>query len=346
LVVALLVADFVLAARRPHVVGLAEATWWSVFYIGVAVIFGLVLWLLAGSAVSAEYFAGWVVEKSLSVDNLFVFLIIMGRFAVPAQYQQKVLLFGIAAALVMRAAFIAVGAAAIDLFSVTFVLFGLLLIWTAIQLVRHRNDDPDLDDNLLLRYARRVLPATDDMAGGRLVTRAGGRRVVTPLFLVFVAIGSTDLLFALDSIPAVFGVTQNPFVVFSANAFALLGLRALYFLIEGLLQRLVYLTLGLAVILAFIGVKLILVFVHEDVSTAVPAIPTAVSLAVILAVLTVTVAASLLHARTHPQQRAHTGALRAHHDRAVSGPAPEVRRGPDGDDGAAESGTTDDRGKP
>jgi tellurite resistance protein TerC len=148
LVVALLAADFVLVARRPHVVGLAEATWWSVFYIGVAVIFGLVLWLLAGSAVGAEYFAGWVVEKSLSVDNLFVFLIIMSRFAVPAQYQQKVLLFGIVAALVMRAAFIAVGAAAIDLFSVTFLLFGLLLIWTAIQLVRHRNDDPDPDDNL------------------------------------------------------------------------------------------------------------------------------------------------------------------------------------------------------
>jgi tellurite resistance protein TerC len=346
LVVALLAADFVLVARRPHVVGLAEATWWSVFYIGVAVIFGLVLWLLAGSAVGAEYFAGWVVEKSLSVDNLFVFLIIMGRFAVPAQYQQKVLLFGIVAALVMRAAFIAVGATAIDLFSVTFLLFGLLLIWTAIQLVRHRNDDPDPDDNLLLRYARRVLPATDDMAGGRLVTRAGGRRVVTPLFLVFVAIGSTDLLFALDSIPAVFGVTQNAFVVFSANAFALLGLRALYFLIEGLLARLVYLTLGLAVILAFIGVKLILVFLHEDISAAIPAIPTAVSLTVILAVLTVTVAASLLHARTHPQQRAHAGALRAHRDQAASGPAPEVRRGPDADDGTAESGTTDDRGKP
>jgi tellurite resistance protein TerC len=192
-----------------------------------------------------------------------------------------------------------------------------------------------------------VLPATDDMAGGRLVTRAGGRRVVTLLFLVFVAIGSTDLLFALDSIPAVFGVTQNPFIVFSANAFALLGLRALYFLIEGLLARLVYLTLGLAVILIFIGVKLILVFVHEDVSTAVPSIPTAVSLAVILAVLTVTVAASLRHAHTHPQQRAHAGALRAPRDRAAgSEPAPDVRRDPDGDDGAAENRTTGDRENP
>jgi len=219
----------------------------------------------------------------------------------------------------MRAIFIAVGAAAIDLFTPTFALFGLLLIWTAIQLVRHRNDDPDPDDDPLLRYARRIVPATDDMAGGRLIGRAGGRRVVTPLFLVFVAIGSIDLLFALDSIPGVFGVTQNPFVVFSANAFALLGLRALYFLIEGLLQRLVYLTLGLAVILAFIGVKLILVFLHEDVSTAIPEIPTPLSLTVILAVLAVTVSASLLRARNHSQQRAHVGALRAPGDHAKPG---------------------------
>jgi tellurite resistance protein TerC len=336
LIITLLAADFVIAGRRPHAVGLAEATWWSVFYIGVAVVFGLVLWWLAGSATGAEYFAGWVVEKSLSVDNLFVFLIIMGRFAVPAQYQQKVLLFGIVAALGMRAMFIAVGAAAIDLFTPTFALFGLLLIWTAIQLVRHRNDDPDPDDNPLLRYARRILPATGDMAGGRLIARTGGRRVVTPLFLVFVAIGSTDLLFALDSIPAVFGVTQNPFVVFFANAFALLGLRALYFLIEGLLQRLVYLTLGLAVILAFIGVKLILVFLHEDVSTAIPGIPTPLSLTVILAVLAVTVTASLLRARTHPQRRAHAGALRAHGDHAKPGSftgqePPATRSAPDRD---------------
>ena len=337
LVVALLVLDFVVAARRPHVVGLAEATAWSVFYIGVAVIFGAVLWWTVGSETGAEYFAGWLVEKSLSVDNLFVFVIIMARFAVPAQYQQKLLLFGIAAALVMRAAFIAVGAAAIDLFSPTFLLFGLLLIWTAVQLVRHRNDEPDPEDNPLLRYARRVLPTTADMSGGRLVTRVERRRAVTPLFLVFVAIASTDLLFALDSIPAVFGVTQNPFIVFTANAFALLGLRALYFLIEGLLRRLVYLALGLAVILAFIGAKLILAFLHEDVSAGVPTIPTPASLGVIIVVLAVTVVASLLRRRTHPQERAHTGALRAQGRRPEPGdptrqaplPPGPYPRGPD-----------------
>ena len=326
LVLALLLVDFVVAARRPHVVGLAEATTWSVFYIGVAVVFGFILWWAAGSETGTEYFAGWLVEKSLSVDNLFVFVIIMSRFAVPAEYQQKLLLFGIAAALVMRGAFIAVGAAAIDLFSPTFLLFGLLLIWTAVQLVRHRNDDPDPEDNPLLRYMRRVLPTTADMAGGRLITRVERRRAVTPLFLVFVTIASTDLLFALDSIPAVFGVTQSPFVVFTANAFALLGLRALYFLIEGLLRRLIYLALGLAAILAFIGVKLILVFLHEDVSAEVPTIPTPASLAVILIVLAATIAASLLRARTHPQERAHTGALRAvgSHRPDVARPAPPL----------------------
>jgi tellurite resistance protein TerC len=311
LVVALLLVDFVVAARRPHVVGLAEAIAWSVFYIGVALIFGSILWLAAGSETGTEYFAGWLVEKSLSVDNLFVFVIIMNRFAVPEEYQQRLLLFGIVAALVMRGVFIAVGAAAIDLFSPTFLLFGLLLIWTAIQLVRHRNEDPDPEDNPLLRYARRVLPTTADMAGGRLVTRIERRRAVTPLFLVFVAIASTDLLFALDSIPAVFGITENPFVVFTANAFALLGLRALYFLIEDLLKRLIYLALGLALILAFIGVKLILVFLHEDVSADVPTIPTRPSLAVIGTVLAATAVASQLRRRTHPQERAHTGALRA-----------------------------------
>jgi tellurite resistance protein TerC len=311
IVVALLLVDFVVAARRPHVVGLTEATIWSVFYIGVALIFGLVLWWTSGSEAGTEYFSGWLVEKSLSVDNLFVFVIIIGRFAVPPEYQQKLLLFGVAAALIMRGAFIAAGAAAIELFSATFLLFGLLLIWTAIQLIRHRNEEPDPEDNPLLRYLSRVLPSTTDMAGGRLTTHVEGRRAVTPMFLAFVAIASTDLLFALDSIPAVFGITDDPFIVFTANAFALLGLRALYFLIEGLLQRLVYLALGLAIILAFIGVKLVLSFLHEDVSSAIPTIPTTTSLVVIIAVLAATVVASVLRRRTHPQERAHAGALRA-----------------------------------
>lgn len=315
-VVLLLAVDFVVAARRPHQVGLAEAAAWSAGYIGVALAFGVILWLTSGADTGTQYFTGWLVEKSLSVDNLFVFLIIINRFAVPPEYQQKVLLVGIAAALIMRAVFIAVGAAAIDLFSPTFLLFGLLLIWTAIRLVRHRHEDPDPADNPLLRLFLRVLPTTTDTSNGRLVLRVHGRLAVTPLFLVLIAIGSTDLLFALDSIPAVFGITQDPFVVFAANAFALLGLRALYFLIEGLLRRLIYLALGLAALLAFIGVKLIMVFLHEDISASVPTIPTPVSLAVILVLLAGTAVASLLRARRHPEERAHSGALRAPKGRA------------------------------
>ncbi len=332
LVFALLAVDFVVAARRPHAVGLGEATMWSIVYIGIALLFGVVLWLVAGEETGTGYLAGWLVEKSLSVDNLFVFVTIMNRFPVPRVYQQKVLLFGIVAALVLRAVLIAAGTTAIDLFSPTFLLFGLLLIWTAVQLVRHRNDDPDPEDNPVLRYARRVLPTTSDMSSGRLVSRADGRRSVTPLFLVFLTIGSTDLLFALDSIPAVFGITQDPFVVFSANAFALLGLRALYFLVQGLLERLIYLAIGLAVILGFIGVKLILTFLHEHVSTAVPTFATPVSLAVILTVLAVTIVASLLRARTHPEQRAHPGALRTPRRTAATDPHPPSARGLDKDD--------------
>jgi tellurite resistance protein TerC len=303
-VVLLLAVDFAVAARRTHRVGLVEAAVWSAGYIGVALAFGVILWLTTGADTGTQYFTGWLVEKSLSVDNLFVFLIIMTKFAVPPKYQQKVLLIGIAVALVMRAVFIAVGAAAIDLFSPTFLLFGLLLIWTAVRLVRHRHEDPDPEDNPLLRLAHRVLPTTTDTSNGRLVTRVHGRLAVTPIFLVLLAIGSTDLLFALDSIPAIFGITPDPFVVFAANAFALLGLRALYFLIEGLLRRLIYLALGLAALLAFIGVKLIMVFLHEDVSESVPTIPTPVSLGVILVLLAGTTVASLLRARAHPEEHA------------------------------------------
>ena len=311
-VLALFALDFVVAARRPHVVELREATIWSVFYIGIALAFGLLLFPTLGTDAGTQYLAGWLVEKSLSVDNLFVFVIIMTQFAVPREYQQKVLLFGIAVALVMRALFIAVGAAAISRFSWTFVIFGAFLIFTAVQLARHRNEDPEPGDNKVLKAARRVLPTTDRYDGNRLLTRVDGRRVVTPLFLVFVAIGSTDLLFALDSIPAIFGITQEPFLVFAANAFALLGLRALYFLVAGLLDRLVYLSIGLSLILAFIGVKLILLFLHEDVDTAFPLVPTTVSLGVVIGILVVTTLASLARTRAHPEERAHAGSLRGH----------------------------------
>ncbi|MGP3921121.1 TerC family protein [Nonomuraea sp. 10N515B] len=309
IVLALFVLDFMIAARRPHAVGIREAALWSTFYVAVAVVFGLSLWPLAGAQIASEYITGWVVEKSLSVDNLFVFVIILTRFQVPEEHRQKALLFGVAAALALRAVLISVGAAAITLFSPTFLLFGLILLWTAIQLARHRNEDPDVSGNPVLRWTKRTLPATDDLHGGRLVATEDGRKVITPLFLVFIAIGTTDLLFALDSIPAIFGITQHPLIVFAANAFALLGLRALYFLIEGLLERLVYLSLGLSLILAFIGVKLILAFLHQDVSRSIPEIPSLVSLAVIVTTLVITVAASMWRVRRHPEERAHAGSL-------------------------------------
>ena len=313
LVVALLAVDLALAALRPHAVGFREAAGWSVFYVAVAVAFGIWFSTAYGGDLGTQYFAGYLVEKSLSVDNLFVFVIIMNTFAVPQQHQHKVLTFGIVLALVMRAIFIAVGAALLSLFSVVFLLFGLLLIWTAVQLFRHRNEDPDIENNLVVRTARRVLPVTDEYVGGKLLTRVQGRRMVTPLFVVLVAIGGVDLLFALDSIPAVFGVTEEPFIVFTANAFALLGLRALFFLVAGLLDRLVYLSTGLSLILAFIGVKLILHWAHVDLDPRVPEIPTLLSLAVIIVVLVVVTVASLVKTRRDPTAKAHAGSLRASH---------------------------------
>ena len=311
LVVALLALDLILAAARPHRVGFKEATAWSVFYIAIALAFGAWMWAAHGSEFGTEYLAGYIVEKSLSVDNLFVFVIIMTTFAVPEEHQHKVLTFGIVLALIMRAIFIALGATLLSLFSFMFLIFGLLLIFTAVQLYRHRDEDPDIEDNAVVKGARRLLPVSDDYVGGKLVTRVDGRRVVTPLVIVLVAIGGIDLLFALDSIPAVFGVTQEAYIVFAANAFALLGLRALFFLVKGLLDRLVYLSTGLAIILAFIGVKLILHWLHVDISPAVPEIPTPVSLGVILVVLTVVTVASLLKTRKDPTAKAHPGSLRA-----------------------------------
>ncbi|MGP4029540.1 TerC family protein [Actinomadura sp. 3N407] len=310
LVIALFVLDLVVAVRRPHAVGIKEATFWSVFYIVVALLFGLAVWAFAGATAGTEYYSGYIVEKSLSVDNLFVFVIIMARFEVPAEYQQKTLLFGIAAALILRVILIAIGGAAISLFSFTFLIFGLVLIWTAIQLIRHRNEEPDVEDTFLVRRARKLFPLSSDYHGGRMLAHENGQRVMTPLLLVFVAIGSTDVLFALDSIPAVYGITQSAFLVFAANAFALLGLRALYFLIEGLLERLVYLTIGLSAILVFIGIKLIVLFLHEDVSESIPEIPTPLSLVVILLILIVTTIASLIRVRAHPEEKAKPGTLR------------------------------------
>ena len=311
LVVVLLAVDLILAAQRPHKVGFKEATAWSVFYIAVAIAFGVWFTVTYGSTLGTEYFAGYIVEKSLSVDNLFVFVIIIATFAVPEEHQHKVLTFGIILALIMRAIFIALGATLLSLFSFMFLLFGILLIWTAIQLFRHRDEDPDVENNIMVRATRRFLPVTETYDGGKLVTRVDGRRMVTPMMAVLISIGSVDLLFALDSIPAVFGITREPFIVFAANAFALLGLRALFFLVKGLLDRLVYLSTGLSIILAFIGVKLVLHWAHVDINPNIPEVDTYVSLGVIVVILTIVTVASLIKTRQDPTAKAHTGSLRA-----------------------------------
>ncbi len=307
-VVGLLCLDLALATMRPHEVGHREAAAWSAAYIAVAVVFGLVFGSLAGWGYGGQYFTGYLVEKSLSVDNLLVFVLIMTAFAVPRAHQQRVLTIGIIGALALRAVFIAVGAALLSQLSFMFLIFGLLLIWTAVRLYRHRAEDPDVASSPLVRAVRRVLPVSEGYADGRLMTRVGGRRVVTPLFIVCVAIGGTDVLFALDSIPAVFGITRQAYIVFAANAFALLGLRALFFLVTGLLDRLVYLSAGLALILAFIGVKLVLQWVHS-LDPRVPEVGIAVSLTVIAVVLAVTTVASLIRSRRDPAARAHAGAV-------------------------------------
>jgi tellurite resistance protein TerC len=321
LIALLFVLDLFVSGRNPHAVEFREAAGWSIFYIGVAIAFGVVFGALAGWDYGAQYFAGYVVEKSLSVDNLFVFVIIMSTFAVPAAHQQRVLTIGILAALVLRAIFIALGAALLAAFSFMFLIFGLLLVFTAVQLFRHRDEDPSVDDNVVVAFARRRLPFTDRYDEGRLFTQEGGRRVATPLFLVLLAIGSVDILFALDSIPAVFGVTREAFIVFTANAFALLGLRALFFLVAGLLDRLVYLSSGLALILAFIGAKLMLHYAHLQ-EKSIPEISTGLSLAVIVVVLAVTTVASLVKVRRDPAARAHAGSLRGHPSEGAEGDRP------------------------
>lgn len=308
-VVGLMVFDFYAHVRTPHEPTFRESAFWSVFYIVLALVFGVGLLLIWGPSHGGEYFAGYVTEKSLSVDNLFVFLIIMTRFAVPRIYQQKVLLVGVAIALLLRGLFIWAGAAAIEQFSWVFYLFGAFLIYTAVKLAREDHDSEapsEFHENRLLRLVRRVLPSTAEYRSDRLTVVEGGKRLVTPMLIVMIAIGSTDVLFALDSIPAIYGLTKEPYIVFTTNAFALLGLRQLYFLLGGLLQRLVYLSEGLSFILAFIGVKLVLEALHtnelpfvnggEPVSWA-PEIPIWLSLTVILGTLTVATVASLVSTR-------------------------------------------------
>jgi TerC family integral membrane protein len=309
----LLGLDWLLLGRRPHAVRVGEAARWSAFYIAIAVLFGVVFGLLAGWEFGTQYFAGYVVEKSLSVDNLFVFVIIMSAFSVPPAQQPKALTIGITLALALRTVFIALGAALLGVFSFMFLIFGVTLVITAIQLFRHRDEDPSIEGNVLVAIARRALPLSASYEDGRLLTRQGGRTLFTPLVLVLIAIGSSDLLFAFDSIPAVFGVTDHAYIVFAANAFALLGLRALFFLVSDLLNRLVYLSTGLSVVLAFIGIKLVLEFAHRE-SHSIPTISTSVSLAVVAVAIALTAGASLIRSRSDPRVRAHAGALRQRRD--------------------------------
>ncbi|MEO7052329.1 MAG: TerC family protein [Rhodanobacter sp.] len=302
-ILALLIFDFFAHVRTPHEPSLREAAGWSLFYVVIALIFGGGLWLTAGSQYGVEYLAGYVTEKSLSVDNLFVFVIIMAAFKVPKAQQQKVLLVGVVIALVLRALFIALGAAAIEHFSWVFYIFGAFLLYTAYKLASApAAGNEEFQPNILVRLAERYLPATDNYDGSRLTTLEQGKRVITPMLIVMIAIGATDILFALDSIPAIFGLTKEPYIVFTANAFALLGLIQLYFLLGGLLDRLVYLSLGLAVVLGFIGIKLILDALHGnelpfinggEPLKSIPEIPIWLSLSVIIGVLTLTTVASL-----------------------------------------------------
>ena len=292
--IGVLALDFFIVARNPHEPSLREATLWVTFYVALAVVFGIGLTVVAGGQRGGEFFAGWLTEYSLSVDNLFVFLLIMANFAVPKAYQQKVLLIGIGLSLVLRGIFIALGAEAIERFDWVFFIFGAFLVFTAWKLATAGDEDEEFKENPVLRATSRVLPTTEDYRGASLLARIDGKLFVTPMLIVMVAIGTTDLIFALDSIPAIFGLTQEPYIVFTANVFALMGLRQLYFLIGGLLDRLVYLSYGLAIVLGFIGVKLILEAAHHHGVHWAPEIPIWVSLTVIAATLGVTTILSLM----------------------------------------------------
>ncbi|MBB4904968.1 TerC/Alx family metal homeostasis membrane protein [Actinophytocola algeriensis] len=301
---ALIVGDLVVVGRRPREVSVREASLWVAACVGLAVLFGLALLIFAGSTAGAEFFAGYVTEYSLSVDNLFVFVIIMAKFAVPRQHQHRVLFIGIVLSLVLRGVCIAAGAAALAAFNWIFYVFGAFLIYTAIKVAKEGKgeEEPEAPDNALVRALGRILPTSDAYDGGKVVTKVGGRRVFTPMIMVVSALGIANVVFALDSIPAIFGLTTNGYIVFTANALALLGLRQLYFVIGGLLERLVYLSYGLSVILGFIGVKLIIEALHgshvERISLPVPHIGIALSLGIIVVVLVVTTIASLLRSRS------------------------------------------------
>ena len=298
----ILLFDLIMVAKRPHEPSMKEAGIWVGVYVALALVFGALMFAFAGAEQGTQFVAGWITEYSLSIDNLFVFIVIMTRFAVPRKYQQEVLMVGIIIALVLRGIFILLGATIIANFSWVFYLFGVFLLWTAYHQAKDDGED-ESEENGLIRRLRTVVPMTDQYDGNRLRTTVDGKKLFTPMLVVFVTIGVTDLMFAFDSIPAIFGLTQSPFIVFTANIFALMGLRQLYFLLGGLMERLIYLKHGLSLILAFIGVKLILHAMHENEVPFVnggehigwaPEIPTFVSLGVIVAIIVVATVASMV----------------------------------------------------
>ena len=305
--IGLIALDFLGHARNPHPPTAAEAARWTLFYVGVAAVFGVGIWLTNGWLYAQEFYAGWAMEWSLSVDNLFVFILILKAFRVPRENQQKALLFGIVIALLLRLVFILLGAALVARFSWVFFIFGVWLLWTAFSQIKETatggGDDEEYEENAFIRVVRRVLPITDGFIGDRMLYRHGGRTYLTPLFVVVLALGSADLMFAFDSIPAIFGITSQAFLVFACNVFALMGLRQLFFLVDALLGKLVYLGYGLGVILSFIGIKLILEALHANTLPFInggrglewaPEISVSVSLGVIVVTLVVTVIASLV----------------------------------------------------
>ena len=302
--VLILVADLLLVLKRPHIPSTKESTLWVVFYVTLALIFAVLIWIFADGEHAGQFIAGWLTEYSLSIDNLFVFVLIMTQFKVPRRYQQEVLMVGIIIALVLRAAFILLGAAVIERWSWIFYIFGAFLLYTAVkQALENSSDDEEEKESLIVRLVRRVIPVTDEFDGAKITTRIDGRRFFTPMIIVFIAIGVTDLLFAIDSIPAIFGITTSPFIVFTANLFALMGLRQLYFLLGDLLERLRYLHYGIAAILAFIGVKLVFHAMHENTVPFLnggrpfewaPEISTWTSLIVIVASMAIATIASLI----------------------------------------------------
>lgn len=337
-IAALFAFDFFFHVRKAHIPTIKEAAVWSAVYVGIAILFGLFVWLNWGGQFGGEYFAGYVTEKALSVDNLFVFLIIMGSFAVPREDQQKALMWGIVLALAFRLVFILVGAAALNQWAWLFYLFAAFLAYTAIkQVVDHRQErraklegtyeQPDMSNNRVVAIARKFLPLTDRYVEDKIVTRIDGKRVFTPMILVIIALGAIDLIFALDSIPAIFGLTQESYLVFTANAFSLMGLRQLYFLIDGLLERLIFLAYGLAAILGFIAVKLWLHAMHEaDVPLiggpwSVPEVGIGFSLTFILGVIAVVVVASLVYSNRHPEDPMVSGKMLGADDDSAEAPS-------------------------